>query len=423
MAGTDKSMPAADMNISDNNPVTDKTAPEYHQELELRIETLTNQGLGLGRIDGWVVMVPFTIPGERVRARIFRNHKNYCEADLIEVLEAAPERVGPACPLFGQCGGCQYQHINYESQLQWKRRHVEETLERLGGISHPVSPTVPSPLEYGYRSKLTPHYRGRLKRPGQQTDVGFLRAGQRSRLVDVPHCPIAMESINQALPAERARAQTLAAGKKRGGTLLLRHTREGLITDPKAVVSEQIGALTYRFLAGEFFQNNPYILPALVEHVINEAAGGGHTHLVDAYCGVGVFALAGASRFHSVHGVEISERAVRWARANATENNLENCDFRVGDAESLFATLNIPGSDSAVILDPPRAGCGESFLHQLTGFGPARIVYVSCDPATQARDLKLLTAAGYVVQNIQPFDLFPQTKHIECVVTLTRNAD
>lgn len=401
-----------------------KFVPEpypYHHELELTIETLTNLGVGIARDDGWVVMVAFALPGDRVRARIFRNHKNYSEADLVEILEPAPDRVRPLCPLFGECGGCQYQHLSYTMQKEWKRQQVRELLRRIGGIDVPVRETIGSPREYGYRSKLTPHYqkpRGGETDP-QQFPIGFLKAGRRNQIVDVPHCPIAMDGINKALPQARQAVRNNAGRLKKGGTLLLRETREGVTTDNNAIVSEEVGGRLFRFYAGDFFQNNPYILPLLVDYVLGQASGAGDCrYLVDAYCGVGVFALCGAERFERVLGVEVNDKAVDWARGNARLNEIESAAFLVGKAEAIFADIPFPGDETAVIIDPPRAGCDAAFLEQLCAFAPRRVVYVSCGPDTQARDLQHLAQGGYAVEAVQPFDLFPQTRHIENVVTL-----
>ncbi len=394
----------------------------YHQEIELKIDTLTNHGVGLGRVEGWVVMVPYALPGDRIRARVWRNHAHYSEADIVEVLEASPERVSPQCPLFGVCGGCQYQHLAYESQLRWKQNQVAELFERLGGITFPVEKPVGSPQLYGYRSKITPHFQ--KPRPGE-FPIGFLKQGRRQDLVDVPRCPIATDAINAALPGERAKVHSGAKKYRRGGTLLLRHTLEGVVTDPTVIASERIGKFVFQFLAGDFFQNNPFILPKLVDYVLEHARAGGAEaggprYLVDAYCGVGVFAICGSPHFERCAGVEINASAVRWANGNAAINRAANCEFFVGAAEAIFKEITFPGAETAMVIDPPRAGCDQAFVDQLVAFGPARVVYVSCDPATQARDVKGFLAGGYKLETLQPFDLFPQTRHIENVAVLTR---
>lgn len=423
----------------------------YHAEIELAITTLTNLGSGLGRIQienreskieissGWVVMVPFTLPGERVRARVFRNHKNFSEADLIEVITPSPDRVAPRCPLYGRCGGCQYQHLTYRAQLEWKRRQVVELLQHMAGMADfPVAPVVGSPREFFYRSKITPHFNPpRPSRAGQGSaadpavgppiPIGFLRQGTRFDLVDVPQCPIATERINEHLTAVRARVHARQATYQRSATLLLRDAGAEVTTDYDAVITEEIAEpgrapLRLHFLARDFFQNNPFILPAFTRHVREQAAASGARFLVDAYCGSGLFALAAAAAFERVQGIEISESSIRFARENAAANGITNAAFTAGDAAAVFADLDptFRANDTAVVIDPPRKGCDENFIRQLLGFGPRAVVYVSCDPATQMRDLRHFLAAGYLLSTAQPFDLFPQTRHLECVLSLRR---
>ncbi len=438
----------------------------YHQEIELEIHTLTNLGVGLGRVplqakDGtetqWVVMVAFALPGERVKARVFRNHKNYSEADVVAIVKASPQRVVPRCPLFGRCGGCQYQNLAYVEQLAWKRQQVEELLRHMAGIEFPVAPVIGSPEEYGYRSKITPHFAaprtaaslefrvsGLELPPKSQADgsttpnpklqtrnsdrppfpIGFLRQGTRFDLVDVPRCPIATDAINARLPEVRAevRARAEAGEYARGATLLLREASGEVTTDYDRVITESVGDLKLRFLARDFFQNNPFILPAFTRYVRERAADSGARFLIDAYCGSGLFALTAAPSFERVAGVELSTSSVAFARENAKTNGIANAEFQAGDAGSIFAGLSFPPADTAVVIDPPRKGCDESFLKQLFAFGPRAVVYVSCDPATQMRDLRQFLTQGYAVTAVQPFDLFPQTRHLECVVTLRAGA-
>jgi tRNA/tmRNA/rRNA uracil-C5-methylase (TrmA/RlmC/RlmD family) len=428
----------------------------YHQVIELEISTLTNLGSGLGRValpgdaePKWVVMVPFTLPGEQVRARVFRNHRNFSEADLVEVVRASPHRIDPPCAVFGRCGGCQYQHLAYDQQLLWKQRQVAELLRHMANVEFPVAPVTGSPRQYGYRSKITPHFAAprRLALPetengksdgadgGGSTSpvpsvanslsvpIGFLRQGTRFEIVDVPRCAIATEAINTRLIGVRAEVHERAAagGYIRGATLLLREASGEVTTDYDSVVVETVGNLKLRFLARDFFQNNPFILPVFTDYVRTQAAASGARFLVDAYCGSGLFALSAAPAFERVEGVEISETSVRFARENAAANGIANAGFRAGDASAIFAGLDFPGSESAVIIDPPRKGCDADFLRQLFLFGPRSVVYVSCDPATQMRDLVAFLASGYTVTAVQPFDLFPQTRHLECVITLTRS--
>ncbi|MDR3228225.1 MAG: class I SAM-dependent RNA methyltransferase [Puniceicoccales bacterium] len=427
---------------------------DYHKEIEVEITTLTNLGDGLGRVDGWVVMVPFALPDERVLARVWHNAANFSRADFVRVLRPSPNRAEPHCPLFGTCGGCQYQNLAYPAQLAWKTRLVAELFQRLAGIADaPVNPCTGSPREYHYRSKITPHFQTPPP-DGSPFPIGFLAANQRGRVVDVPQCPIATESINASLPSIRAGVFANRTRYKRGATLLLRDTAEGVVTDPRSAAVElvQISApflpsppptspisptpatspaspvpvpaaapsLRLRFPAGDFFQNNPFILPLFADYAVKQALGDGCRFLIDTYCGSGLFALAGARHFEHVLGIEVNADAVRNAAENAAANSISNCRFLAGSAERIFAKIATPPDETAVLMDPPRRGSDAVFLEQLAAFRPRRIVYVSCAPDTQMRDLKTLLAVGYTVADVQPFDLFPQTRHIENIVTLRR---
>jgi len=446
--------------------------------IEVRIETLTNMGQGLARVvlpaedepdgqaegrpgnsggegtaaseaeetspvrsgSGWVVLVPYALPGERVRVRIYRNQRNFSEADLVEVVEPSPSRVAPRCRLFGECGGCQYQHLAYPDQLQWKRRQVAELLRHMAGVECPVSPVIGSPREYGYRSKLTPHFArpkagqddGEIRpeealAPRHVGAIGFLRTGTRSQLVDVPRCEIATEAVNATLAEVRESVRRQPNRFRQGATLLLREDADGqVVTDPRAEMVSAVGtpgadgSPRWRFthLAGDFFQNNPSILAGFVDYIVGAAVGCGARYLVDAYAGSGLFAIAAAGKFEAVVGVEISATAVAQARRNAEANAVTNASFVGASAEAIFSGVEFPADQTVVLIDPPRAGCSDDFLHQLVTFRPQGCVYVSCNPATQMRDLRQFLAAGYAVNEVQPFDLFPQTKHLECVLTL-----
>ncbi|MBT8038148.1 MAG: class I SAM-dependent RNA methyltransferase [Verrucomicrobiae bacterium] len=424
----------------------------YHQEIEVEITALSNLGVGIARVqidpegssfssslpgltrkkeesEGWVVFVPHTLPGETVLARVFRNDKSHSQADLVEVIAPSPDRLDPMCPLFGRCGGCQYQHLSYEKQLAWKTRQVEELLQHMAGVKPTVSAAIPSPKQWGYRSKITPHFK--RPRDGKIGDIGFLLAGQRSHLVDVPQCPIAMDEINDALPRIRQETRANAKAYKKDATLLLRRSCGTEPQQPSYVetnhrnpITESVetdnGPVTFHFLAGDFFQNNPFILPAFTGFVADHASSGGAKYLVDAYCGSGLFSLCLAHRFEKVSGVEVSETAADWARRNAQLNHIDNTSFRAASAEAIFEDITYPAAETSVVIDPPRKGCNQEFLDQLFAFGPSKVVYVSCNPATQMRDLKEFLAAGYQLTTVQPFDLFPQTRHLECVIVLEK---
>lgn len=412
---------------------------EYHEEILLQIEDLTNLGLGVGRVqlaDGkkWVVMVPTVLPGEEVRVKIFRNHDSYSEADLVEVIKPSNDRVTPLCPYFQQCGGCQYQHMNISAQRQWKQLQVQSLLQRIAGLpqetTSKVNPVVGSDDLYHYRSKISPHYdvppKSHFTSP-QGKDKNILKIGFQQRnsriIVDIDQCIIATKEINDKYRDVRDNlnkkfSQPDFQRPKYGATLLFRHADDDYIcTDHREVIQQTVKDVSFRFKAGEFFQNNPYVLPLMIDHVLKYAIDPQCQFLVDAYCGSGLFALHGASHFKEVYGVEVSDLAVKAAQDNAKRNNIENVSFMCASSEAIFSKIqHLPPQNTVMIIDPPRKGCDELFLNQLFAFKPFKVVYVSCDPATQARDAKAITANGYNVVDITPFDLFPQTRHIENVM-------
>jgi tRNA/tmRNA/rRNA uracil-C5-methylase (TrmA/RlmC/RlmD family) len=395
----------------------------YHQEIDLTIDALTNLGVGLGRVDGWVVFVPYVLPGEKVRARVYRNDKRHSQADLVEILVPSPDRVEPACELFGECGGCQYQHFHYEQQLHWKQRQVQELLTHMTTMDVPVAPVIASPQTFGYRSKITPHFQ-KANADGVIETIGFLKVGRRRDAVELDHCPIAMPVLNERLPSLKAEIRKKAKTYKKGATVILRASDgdQPVLTEHKDVCQQRVGEMTFSFNAGDFFQNNPFILEAFTSYVREEASAGTARYLVDTYCGSGLFGLTAASAFDRVMGIEISESSIVWARQNAESNGITNASFIAGKSEALFPECDFPGKETAMVVDPPRRGCDEVFLNQLFAFAPERVVYVSCNPATQMRDLNAFAEHDYALTKMQPFDLFPQTRHLECVATLVRTS-
>ncbi|HEX2658587.1 MAG TPA: SAM-dependent methyltransferase, partial [Polyangia bacterium] len=289
--------------------------PPPRRIVELDILSLDPQGRGVARIDDLDVRVPFTLPGERVRASLWRTHPAPGDADLIDVLVPAPERIAPRCPLFGLCGGCQLQHLSYERQLAWKTALVRD-LVAAHALPVDVSPCLGSPRAFGYRSKITPHHDH--PRPDRPLAIGFLKINRRHDVVDVESCPLATDGINARLPSFRAEIADAATRRKKGSTFLVREASSGVTTDPDARVTETVGALTLEFFAREFFQNNPFLLPRLVDFVVTAASATGARVLVDTYSGSGLFALAAAAHFAEVVGVEVSAGAVIAARQNAS---------------------------------------------------------------------------------------------------------
>ena len=423
---------------------------QYRQEIDIRIESITNRGLGIGRAlvpaaeqadkdtenesagtSKWVIMVPSVIPGELVRVRVFRNFNNYSEADLVEVLEPSKERTQPLCSLADECGGCQLQHMTIESQRAWKTTMVEEALAMFDLHDKvTVSPCLGTKEAFEYRSKITPHYQ-QPKKSRRGVDnvkvidaIGFQRKTSR-QLIDVERCPIATPEVNQAYATIREKLLSEPPQRKKGATLLFRQANiddDYVETNHKSFITTKVNGLSFSYRAGNFFQNNYYVLPLMVDHVVREATRGGMTHLADCYCGSGLFALSAAAHFEKVVGIEINDKAIAEATANANSNDITNCEFLAASAENIFDVIpNFPRDQSVVVVDPPRKGCSEEFLKQLYEFSPARVVYMSCDPTTQARDASGLVENGYKITSVLPFDLFPQTRHIECLMILDKN--
>jgi tRNA/tmRNA/rRNA uracil-C5-methylase (TrmA/RlmC/RlmD family) len=365
--------------------------------VELTVDDLAFGGEGVGRVAGFAVFVPFTIPGERVEAEILGVEKNLARARLVRVLAAADGRVAPRCALFGACGGCQYQHLEYAAQLRWKRKQVADLMQRLGGFPpEVVTPVIPCPAPYGYRNRIM--VRAQHHRREERMVIGYLRAASRE-VVDVPHCPIAEPELNAQLARLRERRP------ERGGLkYVLRLAPAGWEVPPDS-----------------FFQNNFHLLPRLVETVRAALREAGVRHLVDAYCGVGFFALEAAAEVALFAGVEIDARAIRAARANAARRGVTNGEFVAGPAEDWLPALlqKFPPARTAVMVDPPRVGCAPSLLAALRATRPAQVLYVSCHPATLARDLRRLGEdAAYTLRRVTPLDMFPQTQHVECVADL-----
>lgn len=344
----------------------------------LEITDVAFGGKAVGRLaDGRVAFVPDALPGERVAVRIGRETKRFVEATVERVLEASPRRVKPPCPYYGVCGGCAYQHAAYDFQTELKTTQVRETLRRLGGIAAPeVRETVPSPLAYGYRNRITVHRRG-----GR---IGFHRR-DGAGLVDIEACLLASDAVNAALAALREE-------RFREGARTLREHQ-------------------HRF---GFHQTNDGVADLLLR-AVEEAVGAGGGDLVDAYCGDGFFAHRLAPRFDRVVGIEWNERSVEQARERAASNESYLAGDVAAHLDGVFSGLE--PARTTVILDPPAQGVEARVLDALTTHRPARILYVSCNPATLARDLKGL-AASHRLEWAQPFDMFAQTAEVEVLAIL-----
>lgn len=369
------------------------------QKLQVRVADLAFGGEGVARVGDLVLFVPFVIPGEEVEVEVTEAKKRFVRARLLRVLIPAPERVAPRCPFFGDCGGCQYQHLAYDAQLRWKHKQVADVLQRIGGISGEViDPVVPCPEPYGYRNRIM--VRSQWDKFKQGLNIGFIRHDNRL-VVDIPHCPIAEPGINEQLQQVRAHPPP-----KGGLKVVLRVLPRDWEVPPDS-----------------FFQNNYHLLPALVEVARERIRASGVRRLIDLYCGVGFFSLELADLVESYLGVELDPRAIQAARRNATARGRTQGEFVVGRAEEVLPQVRgrLRAEESAVILDPPRTGCPKEMLELLRQMGPAQILYISCHPATLARDLAELCCQGScTVARVVPLDMFPQTQHVECVADVRR---
>lgn len=332
----------------------------------------------MGRLEnGKVCFVPRVIPGEQIMARVVKERSSFAEGELLRIIEASPDRVKPPCPVYGRCGGCHYQHIAYPRQLTIKRDQVVDVLRRLGGVTEPpVEETEPSPAEFHYRNRITVHARSGY--------VGFY--GPKSRkIIEMSRCLIATEQVNGMLA-------DLRASRPRDGEYPLREP-------------------------GEFFgfrQVNDAMAGRMLE-IVEEMARPGGTLLVDAYCGAGFFAKRLKPLFETTIGIEWSASSIRAARQGAGDKEI----YLQGDVRlHLEAALEgAPAADTTLLLDPPNEGLDSDALDQVLARRPARIIYVSCNPSTLARDVKKLSAA-YVVRRVKPMDMFPQTAEIEVATLL-----
>jgi len=403
------------------------------QRLEIDITTVAFGGDGIGRVDNFVVFVPFVIEGERVEVEIVDVKKRYATADLVRVLTPSPLRVEPRCPYYQRCAGCQYQHIDYVHQLELKRNQIRDVFERIGKITDPpIEPVVGSPRQYHYRNKIVVHG------PGQP---GFWSVRGRS-IIGIDQCPIAREEINEKLSALGGQLSAIdkhlairCNSEGRVWTYEESRTSFQLVHDP--AVGRQAGSLSYipeiirgqkfEVPLGSFFQVNQGVIELALEHVREIFRASGCQILVDAYCGVGLFALMLGDLARHVYGIEEDAKAIKAANENAERMGLKAYDFYPGKTERLlFYTLRQCRSrsgrdgldETCLILDPPRSGCGKAVLKTLREQKPRRIIYVSCAPPMLARDIKELIAAGYTLQRVTPFDMFPQTAHCEAVAEL-----
>ena len=456
-----------------------KNAPAFSvqkgQEMELDITGLGSTGEGVGRFRDIAVFVPGALTGERVRASAAFIKKNFIVGKLLEIITSSPDRVTPACPVYESCGGCQLQHLSYEAELKEKREQVKAALERIGHLRDiKVMPTIGSEHPLYYRNKMQFPVAGRK---------GSLQIGcfalNTHRVINVTDCCIQKQKNNEiaAVVREWMKQYKIQPYDEDKGTGMIRHImgRVGVHTGEimvclvtardnvprlkelvkmlkaaipgvKSVVQnvnkrntnvilgektklvageptikDKIGSLKFNISAQSFFQVNSEQAEKLYNTALAFAELKGTETVVDLYCGTGTITLFMAQKAKRALGIEIVPSAIRDAKKNAVANHVENADFLLGDAAVEMPKLAAGGMrPDVVILDPPRAGCEERVLEAIVKVKPKRVVYVSCNPATLARDLAYLNERGFAIDKVQPCDMFSRTHHVETVVLLTR---
>jgi 23S rRNA (uracil1939-C5)-methyltransferase len=434
--------------------------------MQFRIEKIITGGQGLARReDGMVVLTRFVLPGETVEVRETRQHRGYVEADLVRVLDPAPERVTPTCPYYTTCGGCDFQHINGPAQLRIKEEICCEAFQRAGIQFSPelLSPALPSPDSYHYRYRI----RLKLETGGQ---LGFFRS-RSNRIVRIDQCPVATELLNNALrglqssPLPKSLASVVreidllhspADGRIHAllipdaGNRIDQHLLAGCATDlagvqgvwlkTRAGIKRLAGndgpellrqefppevcgrAFTLRWPPGSFSQVNAAQNARLLSLVLRLAGETVGRRVLDLFCGMGNFSVPLALAGARVLGVELDRDSVTWARKNSAAAGCHDPQFLAADVTAALKTAVVKDAGhELVVLDPPRQGLGKEASARLAELGAGRIIYISCDPATLMRDLAQLCASGYRLRQLTPVDMFPQTHHIEAVALLEKN--
>lgn len=386
--------------------------------LEVTVERILPGGAGLAHAEGRTILVGLAAPGDRLRVLIERTQGRVSFAKIREVLTPSGVRVEPPCPYFGRCGGCDFQQLNYSAQLEAKVSLIRDCLRRIAHVEPPQEiPITPSPLEWQYRARAQWQYDAVRKR------LGYFERGSHS-VCDIAECPVLLPELQATLTAlrERMRSDSLppeaedfqAVAGDEGVSLAPSLGEKGL------EASRRIADERYRFSAEGFFQINQSLLPSLVDFALGDVQG---EMAIDLYCGVGLFTLPLARRFRSVTGVEANPSAVTFARSNLEDAGLKNTAIEC-EAVGRWLKENAHGHAPVdlLLVDPPRTGLEDGACEGILTLSPQRIHYVSCDPATLARDLRELLAGGYVLEKIEAFDMFPQTHHVETAVFLSKLA-
>ena len=451
----------------------DKLAPK--QTVEVTVTGLGSTGEGVGKVNGFTVFAHGGLPGETVKVKLESVKKTYAMGRVVDILQTSADRCEPVCPIYEECGGCQLQHLNYEAQLKIKTQQVKDALTRIGHLKHvEVLPTLRATEPTFYRNKM----QFPVATTEGQLEIGCFAAATH-RVVDVNNCFIQKEKNNKIIGVVREWMQKyhIPAYNEDKGTGIVRHVmgRVGVHTGDvmvvlvtatydiphvkeltkmlrdnipglksfiqninkrhtnvimglkdrviygKSTIRDTLGALKFNISAQSFFQVNSEQAEKLYNKAVEFAGLTGKEIVFDVYCGTGTISLFLAKHAKAVYGIEIVPPAITDARRNAEDNHCDNATFLLGDAAQKLPELLEQGiKPDVVLLDPPRAGCEERVLSSIVHVKPKRIVYVSCNPSTLARDLAYLSSHGYNVPIVQPVDMFPQTAHVECVALIER---
>ncbi len=453
--------------------------PHRGDRLTVDVIDLAFGGEGVARADGYVVFVPGGVPGDRLEVRLVQVRPRFARGEIERVVTPSEHRTEPPCPYFGRCGGCRLQHIRYEAQLEFKQRQVAECVSRLGGLGPaagvPLRPIIAAPDVYGYRNKMEFTF---AESEGQAI-VGLHEAERYDRILDIERCLLQSEAMNAILGEVRTfvreRGWAVYRPEREDGLLRFLVLREGRATGERMVnlvtaspdvataraladrlrercpgvgsvvlnvnpkkaavavgveehpiagnerIRERLGGLEFAISASSFFQTNTRQAERLFGIVVEYAELTGRETVFDLYSGTGAISLLLARQAHAVYGIELVPAAIEDATRNAAANGIANCTFLAGEVRDVLPELLRRGVRAEVVVaDPPRAGFHPKALRAVLALAPGRLVYVSCNPGTLARDLGVLVAGGYRLDAVQPIDMFPHTPHIEVVARLTR---
>ena len=443
-------------------------------EYIVNISSLGSSGEGVGRVSDFTVFVNGALPGEEVKAKITEVKKTYAIGKLMEVVKASPERIKPACPIYAECGGCQLQHISYEGQMQVKRQQVKDAMERIGHQKDlTVLPVLGAENPWHYRNKVA----FPVGKEKGKTIIGCFAQGTH-KIIDASNCLIQDELNNDAINAVKEIIDKLGipAYNEDTHTGVMRHVvartgmkgqlmvvlvtatqelkrkkeiikmlrsrlpqmvslqqniqtyrnnvilgRETKLLWGRPTIKAKLGKFAFNVSARSFFQVNTRQAEVLYDTALEYAQLTGKETVIDAYCGTGTISLYLAQKARKVYGVEIVSPAIKDAEKNARENNVRNAEFIVGDCTKVMPRLYKQGvRPDVVVVDPPRAGCTEAVLQTFASMQPKRIVYVSCNPATLARDIEIMAKLGYKAKKVQPVDMFSHSSHVESVCLINR---